>query len=127
MKPSRSKPRKSHSKSSKQIMTAKEDERGPTENLKKNDSSKDSTKEMAANSNPDTSKAADANLLSKDQPNGSLKSDSLSGGVTALEQKDSFLSNCPETKDHAKPNRPITLKPKRSKYVAQLFKIFKNA
>ena len=126
MRSSKGKSKRGRPKSSKKYNAIREETKGVTDNLKKNGLVLNDTKEMAANLDIDISKAAKENSLDKEQCNGSFKSDSLSAGVTTLEQKDTVSSNVPDTKSTTKNKPSKTQKPKRSKYIAQLFEIFKN-
>lgn len=124
MRSSKSRSKKTHVKSSKRIAAAKEENKSPTENLKKNGPNRDDTKEMAANLNFDISKVTNKNPLFKEQHNGSSKSDSISASKTALEQKDTISITVPKPITKIESN--ATKKVKRSKYEIQLFKIFKK-
>lgn len=124
MRSSKVKTKRVGSKSTKRYIAIKEESRAITGNLKKNGLAHNDTEEiMAGNLDFDISKTAGENLLHKEQYNGSLKSDTLSAGITTLEQKETVSSNVPDTKSITKIER---LKPTKSKYIAKLFKIFKN-
>jgi len=128
MRSSKGKSKRGRSKSLKRYNAIREETKPITDNLKKNGLALNDTKrgEMAANLDIDISKAAKENSLHKERCNGSLKSDSLSAGVTTLEQKDTVSSSVPDTKSTTKNKRSKMQKPKGSEYIAQLFEIFKN-